>query len=444
MKRVAGSKTEVSLRSRLRAGRLIQNAAALMVSSSGSALLGVVFWGVATHLASAATVGRASAEIAAMTLLSTLSQLSFGPIFERFLPAAGSRTRPFVKRAYAICLFVALVLATGYILFGFARTFLPHSIGWRVLFVTAVLLWTIFVLQDSILIGLRASKWVPVENILFSLAKLAGLPLFIAINATQGIFLAWTLPVFAAIFFVTRYLFKRAIPEQQASGPTMSVLPRTREIVLLASAQYASLIFNVISTSLVALIVIQRLGAVANAHYYLPAIIASGPALLLWGLVTSFLVEASAEPHLLRHHANTTIRAAVVVLIPSLLIGEAFAPQVLGVFGATYATHGTTLLRMLMLSLPATAITAFYSSFAWLDRRVFWLAARELASSIVFFAVLFIFIGHLHLLAVGIASLISSGLQGLFFLPVSIRRYRLTTNFEIDDRDGGPATTAAP
>jgi O-antigen/teichoic acid export membrane protein len=415
-----------------------------MISSAGSALLGVIFWGVATHLATAATVGRASAEIAAMTLLATMSQLSFGPIFERFLPAAGSRTRQFVKRAYAICCLVALAMAMGCILLGFAHNFLPRSLGWRALFVLAVVLWTIFVLQDSVLIGLRAAKWVPVENILFSVAKLAGLPLFIAINGTQGIFLAWTLPVLVAIFGVTRYLFKTAIPEQQASGVTLSVLPRTREIIMLASAQYASLIFSVISTSLVALIVIQRLGAVANAHYYLPAIISSGPTLLLWGLVTSFLVEASAEPHRLRHHANTTIRAALIVLIPSLLIGEVFAPEVLGIFGATYAADGTTLLRMLMLSLPATAITAFYSSFAWIDRRVFWLAVRELASSVVFFAVLFTFIGHLHLLAVGIASLVSSGIQGVFFLPISIRRYRQTTNFEIDEHEAGPTATANP
>jgi hypothetical protein len=73
-----------------------------------------------------------------------------------------------------------------------------------------------------------------------------------------------------------------------------------------------------------------------------------------------------------------TIRATINVLAPSLLIGEVFAPEILGVFGATYAQHGTTLLRMLMLSIPATAVTAFYSSFAWLDRRVWWLRSARL------------------------------------------------------------------
>jgi hypothetical protein len=97
----------------------------------------------------------------------------------------------------------------------------------------------------------------------------------------------WSIPVTGAIFGVSWYLFKKRIPEHEAISASSEKLPTTREIILSASAQYASLLFSVISTSLVALIVINRLGRVANALYYLPALIASGPALLLWNLVTS-------------------------------------------------------------------------------------------------------------------------------------------------------------
>ena len=92
-----------------RVGRLLQNAFALMVSGVGSAVIGIVFWAAAAHLAPAATVGRMSAEIAAVTLLAVLAQLSFGSIFERFLPVAGDQTRALVKRAYAMCLSACLL-----------------------------------------------------------------------------------------------------------------------------------------------------------------------------------------------------------------------------------------------------------------------------------------------------------------------------------------------
>ena len=428
--------------SRARPGRLMQNAVALMISSGGSAVLGVVFWGVATHVASAKAVGRASAEIAAMVLIANLSQLSFGPIFERFLPVAGNQTRAFILRAYKLCISVAFVFATVYVFTGIGHNFLPSSFAWRALFVAAVVMWTIFALQDSALIGLRASRWVPVENIISSLMKLALLPLFIAVSASGGIFFAWTAPVTVTTIAVTWYLFRKRIPEHEALNTSSERLPSTRELVMLTAAQYCTLLVGVVMGSIVTLIVINRLGAVANAHYYVPAQIASGPALLLWSITRSFLVEAANEPHALRHHTNVTIMALTAVLTPTVAIGVIFAPEFLRIFGATYAEHGTTLLRMLLLALPGTVVTEFYSSFAWLDRHVWWMTLRMFVSAVVFFTVMLSLIGHFGILSIGIASLVSSGLQGIFFLPISIKRYRLTTNTDRPRDDTGTTTAS--
>jgi hypothetical protein len=144
--------------------------------------------------------------------------------------------------------------------------------------------------------------------------------------------------------------------------------------------------------------------------------------MFLWNIATSFIVEASSEPASLHRHAIITMWTGITVITPCVVIGVAFAPQLLRVFGATYALHGTTLLRMLLLSLPGSAVTIFYTSFAWLDKRVWWLAIRQLIIMVVYFALVLTLIGHFALLAVGIASLVTSGIQGLVFLPVLIKR----------------------
>jgi O-antigen/teichoic acid export membrane protein len=249
-------------------------------------------------------------------------------------------------------------------------------------------------------------------------------------------------PVLIAVGAVSWFLFRKRIPQHEASNPSSENFPTTRQLISLSLAQYATSLIGVFSSSVVALIVIERLGAVAEAHYYLPALIYNGVAMLLWNLVTSFLVEASSEPTALRQHANVTIRAAVVVLMPAVVIGEVFAPEFLRVFGTTYAAHGTTLLRMLLLSLPCLAITSFYYSLAMLDRRVWFLAGCEFASAAVYFGVLLSLMGHFGILSIGIAALVSSGLQGLFFLPPSIRRYRAIAH--TDGPEGGTATPAVP
>ncbi|MGD0441923.1 MAG: polysaccharide biosynthesis protein, partial [Acidimicrobiales bacterium] len=64
------------LKSRRSASPLVRNAIALMVSSMGSAGIGIVFWGVAAHLVSVENIGRASAELSAMYLLASLASLS--------------------------------------------------------------------------------------------------------------------------------------------------------------------------------------------------------------------------------------------------------------------------------------------------------------------------------------------------------------------------------
>jgi O-antigen/teichoic acid export membrane protein len=402
-----------------------------MISSVGSAILGVAFWGIAAHLATATAVGRMSAEITAMILLATLAQLSFGTIFERFLPVAGAQTRSFVIRAYVMCVICAFVVTSIYAFSGLAHSFLPSAFIWRALFVVAVVLWTIFALQDSVLIGLRASKWVPLENILFGAMKLALLPILVAASPDQGIFLAWSVPVILTLIAVNWYIFRTRIPDHVMLSVHTETLPRSKELIVLAGAQYATLLYSTLTPAIVTLIVIQRLGAVANAHYYMPALITGSLSVFLLSVYKSFLVEAASEPYALRHHTNMAIGTMSAVLVPSVLIGVIFAPFILRIVGSAYATHATiTLLRMLLLSLPLSAVSIFYSAFAWLDRRVWWLAARDVVSVAVFFGVLFSLISRHGILAIGFASVVTSGLQGIFFLPISIRRYRLTSNDE--------------
>lgn len=360
-----------------------------------------------------------------MILISTLSQLSFGSTFERFLPIAGHQTRRFVLRAYALCTVIALVLAMLYLNLGMSRHTVPPGLLWRGIFVVATILWTVFALQEPILVGLRESRWVPVETIAYSLAKLMILPVILAQSMDGGIFLAWNAPVLVAIVAVNWFLFAKRIPEHEAKAVETETLPTARELVKLAGAQYSTVLVSVVSPSVMSLIIITKLGSVANAHYYLPAQIASGAAQFLWSINRSFLVEASSDRHALRMHARVALRSGLAVLAVAMVIGLAAAPWILRIFGADYASSGSTLLRLMLLALPGYAIASFYSSFAWLDRRVWWMAIRDVAGTIVYFIVVFLLIGRLGINAVGIASIVEAGLMGVFFLPTLVNRYRL-------------------
>jgi O-antigen/teichoic acid export membrane protein len=404
---------------------LVRNAIALMVSSVGSSGIGIVFWGVAAHLASVESIGRASAELSAMSLLASLASLSLGSTFIRFLPVSGDRTRQFVARSYGACASLAVILALVYVAAGLGHRFLPSGVAWRALFVVVVVFWVVFVLQDAALTGLRATKWVPVENLLFGLAKLALLPLFIVVLPKQGIFLAWSVPVFFAVAVVTRYLFRTQIPEHEAASRGQSLLPSGKEIASILAAQSATELVAIVTSMLMPLIVITRLGASASGHFYLPWTIAGSFALLIGNVLSSFLVEAAQDPNTMRLHVDRTVRLVLLILVPAVTIGVTLAPYLLRIFGATYAEHGTTLLRLLLLGLPGSAVTSFFASFLWLERRMLVLAIRQMADAMVFLVTTLLLIGRFGLLAVGIASLATEALQAVIFLPGAISRYRM-------------------
>jgi hypothetical protein len=67
---------------------LTVNALALMTATLGANALGLVFWAVAAHLRQPAIVGRASAAIAALTLLSMIAGLNLTNVIIRLLAAA--------------------------------------------------------------------------------------------------------------------------------------------------------------------------------------------------------------------------------------------------------------------------------------------------------------------------------------------------------------------
>ena len=150
-------------------------------------------------------------------------------------------------------------------------------------------------------------------------------------------------------------------------GQTLSP---TRELNLLDGAQCATLLFGVSSPSIDTLIVIPRLGGVAKALFCVPLLITSNLDLLNFSFANSCPFEFSHEPNAVGRHSNTAIRAMSVTLLPSALFGAICAPKFLQLFGVSYTTDGSTLLRILLLSAPLSAVSNFPSAYAWRVKRV--------------------------------------------------------------------------
>src|SRR6478736_6527066 len=97
---------------------LVRSATSLMMTTAVTSLLGLVFWLVAARNYSSESVGRASAQISAVSLVGSLAALNITPVLVRFLPAAGVRSGWLIMRSYAVTVGLALIAATVFVLSG--------------------------------------------------------------------------------------------------------------------------------------------------------------------------------------------------------------------------------------------------------------------------------------------------------------------------------------
>jgi O-antigen/teichoic acid export membrane protein len=348
------------------AAPLYRNAYFLMASAGFTSVLGFLFWSVAAHRFEADVVGVNSAVISAMILVSGICQLGLNAVIVRYLPQAGAETRRLVLVSYAatgaLSALVALAAALTSASWSPTLRVLADDGRWLGTFVVACAAWTIFSLQDSVMVGLRQARWIPVENSAASAAKIVILVLIAGLVPSGGIFVAWTVPVVLALFPVNLLIFRHLIPRHLTRPATASW--DSRKFAALAAGNYAGSLFLLASTALLPILVANESGATTTAYFYVPWMIATAVQLVAFNMATSLTVEVAFDESKLREYCRRVLVQMFRLVIPIVLVLILGAPYVLHAFGPQYASEGAVLLRLLGLATIPNMIIALGLSVA--------------------------------------------------------------------------------
>jgi O-antigen/teichoic acid export membrane protein len=406
--------------------RLVRSATALLISNGTGAVLGVAFWAVAAHLFTVKEYGYGAVEVAAMVLLASFSQLNLGIIFPRYLYAAGAKAGRVVRLGYGSSMVVALV-ATSLFLVVWHHNYIAPGTWPTLFFLGAVVLWVVFSIQDAALIGLRATFWVPVENTSFSIAKIALLPVFVAVAPRDGVFVSWVLPVVVCIAGVTYLLFFRVLPAHLQWSAGRGSLPSRRTSGSVLAGEYLAGLAYIALATLPALLVAARLGITQVGHFQTPWLVGTSFDFMLYYVATSLISEVSARPS----EAISTIRRAVRftawLLVPGAIVLGVGAPYFLDIFGSTYSRHGTRLLQYLALGLPFLGINVLYITFARLSQRVRRIVSMPATLTCIILTLSGLLMSRLGITAVGVGFLSGQVLVAIVVLPSVVRQYRRPT-----------------
>lgn len=322
----------------------------LIAGAAATSLLGFIFWLLAAHAYSPRVVGLSSVMISAMMLVSGVCTLGLNAVLVRYLPSAGRSTRPFVVGTYmltgALSIIAGAAAAWTSPFWAPELGFLAHDAAWLVGFTAATAAWTIFSLQDSVLTGLHAAHWVPIENALFSAAKIVLLLALAGVLPLAGPFVAWNVLVVVPIVLVSLLIFRRLIPGRAERGRDGSL--DRRQVASVAAGNYGGTLFSLAGTLLLPILVANVTGATQTAYFFVPWTILTGLQLVALNMTTSFTVEAAVNESQLRPLCRRALVHTLRLLVPATVLVAIGAPYLLRAFGDSYATEGTTLLRLLI------------------------------------------------------------------------------------------------
>jgi O-antigen/teichoic acid export membrane protein len=350
------------------AGRNLQlNSLAVIVSSAVTSLLGFAFWTVAAKLFPATEVGVAAAVIFSAIMLSTLSNLSLGAMYERFLPVAGRRARPLLIRGYLLVAGAALILASGVIAFGPRETLFRS--GWELaVYPVFVVVLALFALEDNTVAGLGVARWGAAKNAFHAVAKLCAIVALCATGAALAIVVSWGVTAAIAVCWVMVAIRRRL--RADARYLLRSALPPRRELWEYFGASYGITALASIAPLAVPLVIITQVGPKASAYFAVSWSIVSALYLVLNLLIGPFVAECAAHPDKIVNLSSHFVRMVSVVAVLGGCALAFVAPIALGFIGSEYRQEGTPLLHLAALFIPLTVVGAVYDGLARVYRRL--------------------------------------------------------------------------
>ncbi|WP_260752115.1 alpha/beta fold hydrolase [Mycobacterium sp. SMC-8] len=385
--------------------------AAVMTSSAATGVLGFVFWTVAARGYDAAEVGRASAIISSATLIAILANFSLGSLYERFLPLAGGHTQQVVRRGIMFVSCTGLLFGTVFVLVGPRAALFPN---WpeAVLFPAFVVVLAVYALQDQILIGLSRARMIATKNIGQSTAKLVVVAALIPLATGAAIVWSWVLPAAAITAIIALVVIRRETAQRRGTA----ALPPRRELIQFFASSYAINAVGVTVPLLVPLIVVAQLGTEMNAYFSMCWLVVNTLGVLVGATAAPFIAAASTPGADLRSCTQRFVLmcgGAALAGCAALLVA---APFILGILGPQYAEHGTTLIRMMALTLPSVALMTVYTALARLQRRLRLAVAAQLLLGIVVVSGVILTTGRWGIDAVGYTYLAAELLNTLILL----------------------------
>ena len=336
-----------------------------MAKQGATAVLGLGYWAVTTHLFSAADVGLASAASSTAFFLGAIGALGIPLLLLaelHSLPAAVRRVA--FSTGTSIACFAVLILSLGTLalspFLGDSLRIIGADPTTAALFVIGSVATVGALTFDDAAIGLHRGSAQLTRGILTSSLKLAivGVLVLVGTRTAPGLLFAWALALVVSLVVCIPML--RFEPTRAGEGNL------SHRVALVRRYGALSLKHHVLNLSINSIFYFVGLIAALlipprQLAYFSTAFLLSSTAMIVpYLLALSLFAEISGDERLLHRHVRRTLPLGLALSGGILVVAELAAPLALRIFGPAYAMNGTTALRLLVLLGPAYVIKDHY------------------------------------------------------------------------------------
>ncbi|WP_137725048.1 lipopolysaccharide biosynthesis protein [Prescottella subtropica] len=340
--------------------KLYVDAASMASAQVLNAALGMAFWAVAALLLSPAELGVMTALLALVTAPAQVIGTGIGDAYSAVMPAAGSALSAVYRSGQRIFLGVALPVG---VLAGVAGiTMLPDvRLHWSVgaLVLVGVVVWGLFVLQNSTLASLGRAGTLPLANGLASAGRIVVLVALAAWANWQPIVVATIVSGAVAVAVLHRIIGKTVVSESEGVRAGRWTAPEAvRELTRLCTQTIPAQTLSIGVLLLLPFLVTVYAGPAQGAVFALSMSIVQALEFVGSSMGTSLVVHASRTPAESSSMALVLfVRVAVLVAAGGVALSLA-APFVFGILDPEYLGAGAQLV-VILLSVASLIRTVF-------------------------------------------------------------------------------------
>jgi len=342
---------------------LYRNAIYLVLNSAINALGGFLFWIIAVKLYSTESIGLASAAIAAIGLLTSVSNLGLNYGLIRFLPGSGEKSRDMLNSCITITGILSVALALVFLagLALWSPALLPLREHW--VFVIAFVMFTAAqnlygIVQAVFIATLRTGFGLSQSSIVQVLRFASIVPL--AVFVTLGVFYSWGIAVLVA-GAVGVLLFLPKVQPGYRALPIVKI-SRVNDIFKYSLKSLLSNQLQIAPSSIIPLMVVNLLGAEQNAYFYIGWIMGTTVLTIPAAISSSLFAEGSNQEQKLDNQVKRSFKFLLLLLVPVVIVILLLADKLLLLFGTAYSQNAAVLVRLLVISAVPCSVNSIYLS----------------------------------------------------------------------------------